>query len=128
MILSRYLLDYNLRKLQVLFLGLREILCSRSLSDELGLTIHNASTILRHYHEMGLFNRWRDGRMYYYVITERGWDRYWYLLGKTRCRVKKPGLDWSRLARERCLIKDLGIREVEDSLDWLRVQRHYIGK
>ena len=54
---------------------------------DMGLT--NASTCLRDYYAWGLFTRERRGRSYYYMITDKGIKRYWWLLARNRTSVNR---------------------------------------
>ncbi len=80
----------NQRKLQVLGVGLdgREI-DSGDLVALLGMNLTNASTCLHDYHRWGLFTRERRGKTYYYMITSKGVERYWWLLGQNRIRINR---------------------------------------
>lgn len=80
----------NQRKLQILRIGLDggEI-DSGNLVALLGMGLTNASTCLRDYYRWGLFTRERRGKTYYYMITGKGVERYWWLLGQNRTRINR---------------------------------------
>ena len=71
----------NQRKLQVLEIGLQQgEIDSYDLVYLLDLSLTNASTCLLDYHRQGLFSRERRGKTYYYSITDRGNERYMWLI------------------------------------------------